>query len=116
MDTDLGVLRERIVIQQPNTTTDDQGATVLDATTPWATLATVWAAVRRLSVREQLQAEAIGSHLAYEVEIRYRGDVTPTMRVSWTPYDGIAKTLEIAGVLPKRGFPDRLLLACAEVV
>lgn len=113
MDTDLGVLRERIVIQQPVTSTDDQGATV---TTSWSTLATVWAAVRRISMREQLQAEAIGSHLAYEVEIRYRGDVTPKMRVAWTPYDGSAKTLEIAGVLPKRGFPDRVLLNCAEVV
>lgn len=116
MEPDLGVLRERLTIRQPNTTTNDQGETVLDATTPWTTLATVWGRMRPLSVREQLDAEQIGSHMVYEAEIRYRADVTPKMQIQWTPYQGAAvKTLEILGVLPKAGRPDRSLVTCAEV-
>lgn len=109
----LGQMRERVVIQQPTTGTDTTGG---ETTTP-ATLATVWAAVRPWprAGGEFIKAGAHGSHVDYEVEIAYRGDVTPTMRLSWTPYKGSAKTLEIIEVHPLDGRRERELLECTEV-
>lgn len=104
-----GELTERVAIVQDTKTPDTQGGRSASPTT----LATVFASVRPLNGREQMQAEAIGSHVAYEVTIRHRGDVTPQMRLTWTPYGGSAKTLQIVAVRqPER---DRLLLDCAEV-
>lgn len=107
-----GALRERVTIQQPTEVADSQGGAALT----WSTLATVWAAVRPW-VRggaEYAQAAAVGAHADYEVEINYRTDVTPAMRLSWTPYAGSAKTLQILEVVA----PDRmrLLLQCSEVI
>jgi SPP1 family predicted phage head-tail adaptor len=104
-----GELTERVTILQDTKTTDTQGGRSASA----ATLATVWASVRPLNAREQMQAQAVGSNVAYEVKIRHRGDVTPQMRLSWTPYGGSAKTLQIMGV--RQPARDHLLLDCAEV-
>ena len=109
---DAGRLSHRVVIQQKTTTTDSQ----LGRSVVWGTLATVWAAVEALAGNEQLQARAVGSQVAYRVEIAYRADVTPSMRLSWTPYTSTtAKTLEILAVRPKAGESYRLLLDCGEV-
>ena len=107
----IGDLRERVVIQQNTTTTDTQGGRA----SAWGTLATVWAAVVPMRASEALVLrEAMGSQGAYDVTMRYRTDVTPKMRLSWTPYNGSAKTLEIHGVQPS---PDAsmLMLSCAEL-
>ncbi len=110
--SDLGALRERLVLKQKTATTDTQGGRSL----AWSTVATVWGSMRPLAPREQLQAETIGAHLTYEAEIRYRADVTPLWRLQWRPYAATAaRTFEIAGVVPKAGRPERLLLTCAEV-
>lgn len=107
--TKIGEMRERVaIVQDTKTETSAGGRTA----TP-STLVTVWASVRPLNAREQMQAQAIGSNVSYEVTIRHRGDVTPQMRLSWTPYLSTAKTLQILGVRqPDR---DHLLLDCAEV-
>lgn len=106
-----GELRDRVTIEQNTPSTNTQGG----RTASWGTLATVWASVVPARAGEALQLrEFIGSTAAYVVTIRNRGDVTPKMRVSWTPYGGSAKTLEIHGVQPaaKR---DYLTLTCAEM-
>ena len=107
MNARIGDLRERVVIQSRSTAA---GAVT------WSTLATVWAAVRAGSAGESEQAEAVHSSVGYEVEVHYRADVLPTMRLQWTPFShGSAKTLQINGVRIAPGRPERLLLDCAEV-
>lgn len=109
----IGRMRDRVTIQQKTTTTDTQ----LGRSVSWGTLATVWANVRPWprAGGETIRAQAITAQMDYEVEIRYRADVTPTMRVLWTPYDGSQKTLEIFEATPKDGRRERLLLQCSEV-
>jgi head-tail adaptor len=77
----------------------------------------VWAQVLPLSGGEQLQARAVSSQVSYTVEIQDRRDVTPSMRLSWTPYGTTtAQTLEILAVRRKAGEPYRLLLDCGDIV
>lgn len=110
--TTTGDLIERVVIQQDTTTPDSQGG----RTSSWGTLATVWANVRTARASEQEQAQAIGSHVEYAVTIRYRADVTPLMKLSWTPYGASsAKTLQIVGVTPLEGRREFVALTCQEV-
>lgn len=84
----------------------------------WFTLATVNGSMTPLSASELLQAQAINSEQNYRAKIYYRPDVTPKMRISWTPYRfTTAKTLEIHGVLPDADEPRRfLVLDVAEVI
>jgi SPP1 family predicted phage head-tail adaptor len=106
----LGQFRDRVTIQRPVETADDQGGW----TVTWSTLADVWAAVRPRprAGGESFQAGAVRALTAYEVEIVYRADVSPRMRLRWTPYRGAVKTLEIGEVtLSGR---DRVILQCTE--
>jgi SPP1 family predicted phage head-tail adaptor len=107
-----GTLTDRVVIQQNTTTADSQGGRA----SSWGTLATVWAAVRPAGAAEQLQVGAVQSVVSYAVTIRYRADVTPAMRLSWTPYGGSAKTLQVLGVYPVDGGRTFLQLTCGGVV
>ena len=105
-------LSERVTIQQNTVTTDDQGG----RSSSWGTLATVWASVRSLSSREAVQARAGASRGTYEGVVRYRTDVTASMRLSWVPSwsSGTpARTLEIHGVRPDR-VTQTIALDCAE--
>lgn len=104
--TRIGEMRDRVTVQQRST---GVGAVT------WSTLATIWAAVAARSAAEGQQTEAIRSTVNYDVEIQYRTDVTPAHRLSWTPYRGSAKTLQILGVRLVPGRPERMLLDCAEV-
>jgi len=105
-----GQLRDRVTIQQQTTVADTQGGRAVT----WGTLATVWARVEPLSAREQLQSASLGSRVSYRATIRQRGDVTPKMRLDWTPYGGSAKTLEIHGVTQSER-RDYVMLDCGEV-
>jgi SPP1 family predicted phage head-tail adaptor len=108
-----GNLTDRVTIQQKSTTADGQGG----RSTTWGTLATVWAQVMPLRMGEKLQAAAVGSTLGYRVTVRYRADITPAMRIRWTPFKAAsAKTLEIHGVQPFDGGRRLLTLDCAEVI
>lgn len=111
-----GQLRELVTIQQATTTLDAHGATV--QTWPGTVIDTVWAAVRAVprAQGESLQQDKVTALVDYEVEIRYRADVMPKMRLSWTPFQGTAKTLEIHAVNPKEGGREAMLLDCGEVV
>ena len=111
--TPLGALREVVTIQHQVEQPDGQGG----ASIAWATFATAAANVsaQLWSGRENRQAGALSSRVNHLVEIVYRADITPAMRLVWTPYLGAAKTLEIAAVYQKDGQPDRLLLECSEI-
>jgi SPP1 family predicted phage head-tail adaptor len=106
-----GALTELIVIQQKTTTPDTQGGR---AVAP-ATLATVWASVVAAGANERLQIPSVDSLGQYVVTIRYRADVSPQMKVSWTPYGGAEKVLQILGVQPLDGQRVFLVLTCGEV-
>lgn len=104
-----GDLNQRVVIQQASAAATQARAKTYD------TLATVWAAVRPGQAgSETVRAGAVGASIGYEVEIQYRADVEPKMRLSWTPYGGSAKSLEIHGVNRKDGANRRLILTCSE--
>lgn len=111
MKTPTGQLRERVILTSMVESTDSQGGHPM---TP-STLATVWARVAPASAREQLAATAVSSQVDYMVEIQYRTDVTPTMRVLWTPYLGTQKTLQVSNVAAIAGRPDRVMLQCVTV-
>ncbi len=109
----LGTLRDRVVIQQPTETRNTQGG----VTQTWGTLATVWANVKAVPRGdEQIAQGRIAAIGDYDVTIRYRADVTPKMRLSWTPYQATAaKTLEIHAAQPANGERVLLSLACGEL-
>lgn len=117
----IGELRERVIVLKRSTVADGQGGrttTWVDLITGSATALTkLWAAVQPLRMSERLQAAAIGATLSYRVEMRYRTDITPAMRVQWTPYKATAaKTLEIHGVQAKDGGRAYLQLDCSEAI
>ena len=107
-------LTERITIHRKTTTDDGQGGRA----SGWvAGSLRLWAAIVALSMTEQLQAAAIQSRVTYRVTVRYRADLTPTMRLSWIPYQAtVAKTLEIHGVQPLEGGREWTTLDCGEAI
>lgn len=82
----------------------------------WSTLATVWARVDPLSPRdESVRAASVGASNQYLVTMHYRADVTPKMRLSWTPYRATtAKTLEVQSVNRVMGRNNYSVLSCGE--
>jgi SPP1 family predicted phage head-tail adaptor len=105
-----GDLREHVTIQQKTNTANGQGG----RTSTWSTLATVFAKVEAVDGAETIAAGGVTALQRYRVTIRYRADVGPTNRISWTPYlSSTARTLEVHSAPP----PNRewLVLECAEV-
>lgn len=115
--TPLGALRDVVTVSQATIATDSHGATVQTwpGTTVAANLPARVTAVPR-GEGEVLAQGKVVALLDYDVEVVYRTDLAPGMRLSWTPYLGTAKALEIHQVRPVDGTVDRLLLACGEVV
>ena len=92
-------------------TSDASGGQQGDAEAGYYTLATVWGSVTPLNARELLQAQSIGSAQTYKGRIYYRADVTPKMRIAWTPYmNTAAKSFEVHGVQPDPDEPRRFLV------
>lgn len=108
----IGEMRERLTVQSKTTVADTQ----LGRSSSWATLTTIWAAVRPLSAGESLQTDAVTAKVRYEVETHYRTDITTVMRLSWTPFRASARTLQINGIRLASGRPDRIVMDCEEVV
>ena len=78
-------------------TSDSQGGRAVT----WRTLETVWAEFAPFSVSERLQMGAIQSTSIVRFRIRVRPDLTPAMRVLWTPsapQGALTKTLVIVGL------------------
>ena len=108
-----GPLDQRVVIQTPTyaaSTQSGQGAPT------FSTLDIVWGSVKALSSDEALQGQTVGAQTDYEVAVRHRTDVTPKMRVQWTPYTGSVRTFEVHGVVFEDRRADRLVLRCGEVL
>lgn len=89
---DAGLLRHRVTLQRPKRTQNPNSGAL---TTRWVRVATVWARVVPLSVRELLQSAAANSSVTARITIRWRADVDATMQVR---HGG--KCYGIVGVLP----------------
>jgi SPP1 family predicted phage head-tail adaptor len=101
-------MSEYLTIQSATETADSQGG----AAVAWSDVACVWAELVPLRASERLQAQGMGSTALYRFRVRVRNDVTPSMRVSWTPSGGevaVAQALEISGVTREVGRSTMLL-------
>lgn len=108
---DIAGLRDRVTVQSKTQVTDAQ----LGRSTSWGTFATIWADVRYAGSSETRENDRVTTVTNYEVEARYRTDITSVMRLSWTPFRGSAKTLRIVGgPRVKPGRPERMLIDCQE--
>lgn len=112
MNRRIGPLDQRLTIQTPTYASSTQSGQGVPS---WSTLATVWGSVKAMSGTEMLAASAVTSQVSYELEIRYRSDVTPKLRVQWTPYTGSSKTFEIHAVQVGDRTSDRLFLQCGVI-
>jgi head-tail adaptor len=84
----------------------------------WSTLDTVRGELIPIRATERLQAQAIGSQVETRFRVHARADVTPSMRVVWTPSwpsGSAAQTLEILGVQPEGDGRLFMLLDCGQV-
>jgi SPP1 family predicted phage head-tail adaptor len=72
-----GDLRHRIIIESPTRLADGGGG----STTEWHAVAEVWAAIWSRSVEERMSADRVSGRASHDIWIRYRGDVTPDMRM-----------------------------------
>lgn len=71
-------LRHRVVIQKPVETQDSNTGAI---TTTWQDIATVWAAIEPLSVKEIIAAQAEDSKMTGRITIRYRSDIDHSYRL-----------------------------------
>lgn len=115
-----GTLRERISILKRVTTTDSHGGravTWVDLITGTANLTRLPANVApRAAGAEGLQAGRVVASANYTIKMRYRADITPLMRVQWTPFRATsALTLEISNMNPSTDGRKSTEFDCTEV-
>lgn len=101
-----GALDRRITLQERTDTRDAAGEPI----PAWTTLDTVWAALIPLTGREQFEAQQVNAQRPAKFQIRYRDDVTETMRISW---DG--EVWDINGI-SQIGRREGLELTCTAAV
>lgn len=102
---------QRVLIQTPTYAASAQSG---QGVASWSSLATVWADVREVDAGESLVAGAVTSGAVYEVDIVRRPDLTPKMRVQWTPFNGTARTFEVHGQKDGPRRSNSLVLVCGE--
>lgn len=108
----IGQLRDRVTIQAPTYASSTQSA---QGVASWSTLADTWAAVEASTGDETLVVGSVTSRVPYTVTMRARTDVTPGMRLVWTPFRAQAsRTLEVLAVTLLSTTADRVVLSCAE--
>lgn len=73
-----GNLRHRVVIQRPVIIQDQTNGAPI---TNWEDVATVWASIDPLSVRELIAAQKEDSKVSGRITIRYRSDINHTYRL-----------------------------------
>lgn len=102
-----GRLEQRVTLQQRVAGVNALG----QASTSWANMVEVWAAVEPLRGREFFAAGQTQSEVTTRITIRYRQGVTSAMRVVWRgqPYD-------IREVIEPNGQRQTLELMCLQGV
>lgn len=104
-----GKLRHRIELQKPVSAQDPVSGEIVRS---WEYVATLWAEVTPLSVREFIAAQASQSEISARIKIRRRTDVTARHRIVFR-----GQIYNIEGVLPdpESGL-EYLTLPCSEGV
>lgn len=87
-----GKLRHRVTVQRRDMTQDSMTGAMVEG---WADVATVWASVEPLSVREFIASHATQGELSARIVMRYRSDIDETMRIKFRE-----RVYNIHGVLP----------------
>lgn len=72
----IGDMRNRLALERETSTPDGMGG----QTVTWLTVATVWAAIWPLKTVERMAAMKIEGELTHRIRIRYRENVTGSMR------------------------------------
>lgn len=88
MSLDEGRLRHRVKLQRPVHT---QNPTTGEISTTWQTMASVWAAIEPVSVKQFIQSSTTQNKIAVRILIRYRTDIDATWR-AW--HNGKAYAIE----------------------
>lgn len=107
MELRIGPLRHRVNIQRPVPTQNDFGEEIIT----WSTLASVWANVLPASGRESYipSGEQQLAVITHRVQLRYRTDLGPKMRVVWED-----RSLDIESVQDPTGKRAYLMVLCRE--
>jgi SPP1 family predicted phage head-tail adaptor len=104
-----GKLRHRITLQKPVKTQSPATGAVINT---WADVATLWADVTDVSVREFVAAQAGQSEVTARITIRYRDDVTNKNRIVYR-----GRIYNIYGVLADdKSGSEYLTLPCSQGV
>lgn len=85
-----GRLRHRVTVQTPTRSANATG----ERTLTWSTVATVWAGVEPRRSVERDEASQQIAPTTYDIEMRYRSDITPACRLQWG-----GKVLNITSVI-----------------
>ena len=72
----IGALRHRLTLEQTSLTADGGGG----VTENWVQVAQIWGAIEPLKGRERVEAARIAGRHMYDISMRYRDDVAPSMR------------------------------------
>lgn len=72
----IGELRERLTLEAPLRAADGGGG----ATVTWTEVAVLWAKVTPRGGSERFELDRVAGKASHEIVIRYRSDVTPSMR------------------------------------
>lgn len=88
-----GKLRHRVTLQAPFEVQDQNNGAI---SIVWQDVANLWASIEPLSAKEFMAAQAERNKITARVTIRYRGDITPKMRLYYVAKD---KHFNIEGVL-----------------
>lgn len=116
MSLSAGKLRHRVRLERYDEVEDSNGV-VQDPDSgevlrEWTLVATVWAAIEPLSVREFIQSGAGQSQVSARITLRYRSDLNATWRIVHN-----AKVYNPEGVLAdKDSGLEYVTLACSEGV
>lgn len=102
-------LRQRITLLQLSSGTSPTGA---NSKQIYTDVATVWANIEPLSVKDVLNAQAVNSKARFRCTIRYRKNTTSAMRVR---YDGKIYQIEGDPLADKDSGHDYLTLILASV-
>ena len=104
-----GKLRHRITLQHKAQGQDPNTGAMIDT---WVTVATVWAGIEYLSVREFIAARTGQVEITARITIRYRPGIDATMRVMHGD-----QVFNIHGALPdNHSGREYLTLPCSEGV
>ncbi|NNV07778.1 head-tail adaptor protein [Geobacillus sp. MMMUD3] len=103
----IGALRHRVLVQQKIKTQNEYG----EETEQWLDVLVAWASVNPISGREFFAAEAVNSEVTHKITMRYRGGITPDMRIKFKD-----RYFRIIAVMNTQEKNIELQLLCKELV